>query len=596
MKGGTGVLIDPSNAETNFMEFIKHSKVSYLSNGTFGIAFIVGLTDESYQSPYKHLDAEHFMEPVRSLLIKISIVSNDNNDDGDDSHDSNGSNDSDSDESISDVHLRPISKQDFEREVNIQTDVFLKTMNYTKPLCPAIVFSEYYDSTQTNGELLTLIRSQTKTSRSMRYIDNITSKNTGYTIIAMEMMYDYDTIYEEMKHTTLENEDEMLMTMYAFMLIQLVIKTGYSHADFHTNNAMVYWKDTSYFEDIRGSMLLIDFGMAVKLKPYQMNEFKQYYEQKKYNAFIKKLCNIPRSDGLVPNHYPKSYEICNTKINEELLEKMIVKHEARMNRLVQEFNQTHPDMRLPLSNSIKRQMFPGLFITQPPVHEVHRIMLTNISTDQKHLDVYNIVCEWIRDVIQREDKKRIQQRKRIGDYPQMLHDKTTLQIYSCYNTVYLLSLEEFKLRSKFQLASIVGMYCSGLKIPFEEFETLCGACYSAETIKNECEQYEKMFSNIHIITILDFQYIMLGEPSILDMIKQSPEVLTNPHEYLKKHLVLENASFPSYTWVNDPISKPSELAEEYEFPFANEGGSRRRISKKQKRRTSKTNKRRCYKH
>ena len=54
------------------------------------------------------------------------------------------------------------------------------------------------------------------------------------------------------------------MTIY--LLIMFALKTRYTHADFHAGNIMVNPDDDTYFDGIKGSVILIDFG-AVRTIP-----------------------------------------------------------------------------------------------------------------------------------------------------------------------------------------------------------------------------------------------------------------------------------------------------------------------------------------
>lgn len=582
MKGGTGVLIDPHNAESQFMDFLKHSNVTYLNNGAVGIAFrVVVRSDETgYQSPYKHLDAFKFQQPVTSLLIKISIIGDDNTELK-----------SFSNETDKDVHLHPINADDFKREVNIQTDIFLKTMEYSKPLCPAIVFSKLYDSTHSNGELLSIIRTQMLNENDQRHIDNITRNNTGYTIIAMEMMTNHVTLHEQLsRHDS--NEKKKWVPMLVFMLIELVMKAGYSHGDFHFGNVLVDPTDTSMFHGVTGSMMLIDFGFAVKLTPQEMLKFKRLYADKSYYAFLKKLCATPRADKLIPNQYSNAYHMCGPHLvdhmNNHAIEQLFIQNQQSIDALVHAFNQSHSDILLPFSNAIKHQMFPGL-IDQQTSAPVKRIWLTNIATDEKHWSVYKTVCGWIVEVVDDQQRKNLRLKTSI-----MKDSKYNVQLKSCYITVYLLSLPEFRKRDYFQLAAIVGMYCGGLHVPFEEFETMCVSTYSAEMIKEACLRHNEQLRTVHIVNVSDFimSEIVTKRPTLIEMISSDLEVFTNPSAYVKKHMEIEDRfeGYVTYKWSTDPINNASTTPEEFEFPFASEGGKQSRRKRGRYTRRKRTNK------
>ena len=131
MKGATGVFIDNKNTEQSFLNFLNNASIEYIGSGSYGITFKAYIPDTStYVSDYKYIDYEKYGQPVKSLLVKISslgypkFLTQDN------------------------FPIQPITKEDFVREVNIQTEIFLKTMNTLQPLCPGIVYSNTYEENQ----------------------------------------------------------------------------------------------------------------------------------------------------------------------------------------------------------------------------------------------------------------------------------------------------------------------------------------------------------------------------------------------------------------------------------------------------------------
>ena len=292
INGGTGVFIENQNLEQNFIDFLQNSDIEYLNHGTFGVVFRATLDSTSgYVSKYKNIDSSEYDTPVDSLIIKISSL---------------GYKPTITQEALS-VLISPISENDFKREVNIQTDIFLKTMNYLQPLCPAIVYSNTYSNSET--QIINIIKDKLpQNSRNKDYLSFFIENMTGYTIIGMELLKDYKTIHEWLDISRDHNTYICYMNMAVFILIELAIKTGYSHADFHNSNIMINPNDTLYFsyppqshvgnsrqiQPMNGSVILIDFGLAVKIPIETSNQIKTLYDAKDYAPIIKLLCKIPR--------------------------------------------------------------------------------------------------------------------------------------------------------------------------------------------------------------------------------------------------------------------------------------------------------------
>ena len=130
MIGGTGIFIDQTNMEQNMLDFLSNSSVSFLNSGSNGMAFKATITPTSgYVSKYKNVDYAGYNTPVTNMLIKVGVVSYKSN----------------IPDHISRELIYPTEESEFVKEVNIQTDIFLKTMNYLQPLCPAIVYSNTFD-------------------------------------------------------------------------------------------------------------------------------------------------------------------------------------------------------------------------------------------------------------------------------------------------------------------------------------------------------------------------------------------------------------------------------------------------------------------
>ena len=110
--------------------FLQECRVSYLSSGAFGVIFLVQSDTSPYVSIRNH-------KPVNKMIIKLCGISN---------HTfpltaTIGGNK---------YTVKTVPEKSFEREIEIQTEVFFRTCDYLDPICPCIIHTEVkradYDS------------------------------------------------------------------------------------------------------------------------------------------------------------------------------------------------------------------------------------------------------------------------------------------------------------------------------------------------------------------------------------------------------------------------------------------------------------------
>jgi len=365
-KGGTsnkkgGMLIDTKDSNS-FNEFIENSTFKILSRGANGITF-VATTNTSYTSKYSYLNSYKYGDPVTKLLIKITFI-NDSNDYS---------------ILISPREFNTTKSELFKNEVNIQTDIFLKSMNYLQPICPAIVYADCLTDEPSIKHILSVIKKYTTDSKTS-FICNEIYKNYGYNnfeklgIIGMEFADNYQTLFN------LKNSDkfELYKDMSLYLLLRLAIETGYTHGDFHPGNIMINTTYNNYFKNIMGAPFLIDFGYAQKIPLDILNIIKENYKKKFYTTALKELCNIKRTDNLSMNDYKDFYgwacgqydykkqqpmtEFKNS--TNEVIKILFKRREDAIDNTITLFDQKHStDPKyplLPLSNAVKNKMFSGL--------------------------------------------------------------------------------------------------------------------------------------------------------------------------------------------------------------------------------------------
>lgn len=394
-RGGVIINADPKKA---FDDFMSNSTFQFVSHGAYGITFKATL-NPGVPSPYTRLDYEG---EVRQILLKFAPL-----------YDS-GLTLEQQKEIISkfgavpgevvpssapggydeiELPLTPRSKittcemQSFINEVNIQTDIFLKTMNYLQPICPAIVYSGIIINTSDEFQTLldkmiagsNVVGSRTRTRELLTGINKHRNNFQNLGLIAMEFANDCVLLYS-MRSSMLKPQFEYYKNMAMYLLLKLAIDTGYTHGDFHPGNIFINQATTVYFSGMQGGPLLIDFGQARKIPNNRLQIIRDNYSAGNYVDALKQLCLINRADEVRMLDHKSFYGyVCgaydyydqrvirefpnpantNTQIGE-----LIRAREAAIDAMIQSFEQKHaanPSIPLlPLSNKVKNSMYSGL--------------------------------------------------------------------------------------------------------------------------------------------------------------------------------------------------------------------------------------------
>ena len=362
-----GIFINTKeNANTALEDFLRNSQINVLFSGAFGITFTAKLNPDASTS-YRYLREENFGEPVQYLLIKLCCLF--------DKEKGEMSEVLDFGNPSQELQLKTVDIESFKEEINIQTDIFLKTFSYLQPICPGIVHSEAYQGTSVDT-ILELLSNHLDPS----YKKVLSSINASYEgnefsslgIIAMEFAENYTEFVDAYNSAQSKKEKIYVRLISQYALIELAMQTGYTHGDFHPSNIMVDLENNVYFYNLVGQVLLIDFGMAQKIDPSTMSKIKELYENNKYMEIIEILCEIRRPDGV----YLKDkyiYELlCKpyTDIHPDMADhfiktKLIPMREKFIDELVKEFDNLHKTVSndypyLPLSNEAKNRLYQGM--------------------------------------------------------------------------------------------------------------------------------------------------------------------------------------------------------------------------------------------
>jgi len=280
--------------------------------------------------------------------------------------------------------IRTASIDEFKNEINIQTDIFLKSVNYLQPICPAIVYANHdYNSSELIDQLFYHMeqKGDEKTREFIAFVKSkyrepsLSNTFTRVGLIAMEFASNYFLLQQYIN--TPDQDYAILMEMY--LLIRLALETGYVHGDHHIGNLFIDPYSTTYFSGVRGAPLMIDFGYSKKIPPKYMDMIKKHFKEGKLLDILRIIFHLGRNDHLSMYDYKYEYgwmagywdfrtnaaiDEFKPAINPSLLD-LFARREDAINVTVQYFDWLHtrsPDEfpLLPLSNAAKNKMFEGL--------------------------------------------------------------------------------------------------------------------------------------------------------------------------------------------------------------------------------------------
>lgn len=387
-----GLQISSVSAKEAFEHFISNSKITLLSKGSFGLTFVAKLNPD-IETYYKHVIWYKYNEPVNYILFKICCL-----------YDSEaGENKENIDLTINNVDfsLGSVDVNEFEKEVNIQVDIYFKSLNYLQPYCPGVIYANRAKKDQTTYDLLLTIANNMDSPENSKIIQSIKSALLGdefseIGFIGMEFMQGYDTMFNINRLQPQYKINNLIVGYY--LLIKVAIDTGYTHGDFHNGNILININDNNYFHNAKinnillGAPLLIDFGLSKKLEPEKHKLIKNMYTNKNYGGILKVLCDSGRSDNLNLYNYPHYSWVCKNLQIKPLLDEGIVmalnyifnNREKQIDIIISIFNKLNTNSKqyplLPTSNEIKNKLYSGLIDTKP--------LLVQETDNEEVLDLY----------------------------------------------------------------------------------------------------------------------------------------------------------------------------------------------------------------
>jgi len=388
-KGGVLIKTNPEEAINFFIE--NCSKINWLretANSASGVIFEC-ILKEGVVSPYEMIRSTDFKSSVKKILIKIVGIRSEVRGEYDDDTWSVPF------KTVSPpLGIKNLEKEEtFTREINIQTDIFLKTISYLNPLCPAPIYASIKKDKANAIEFMSKLKMPDEyglfsnaTNRLITVIiEKITSGSIPYLgILGMEIADGYETFFDLYSRGSMRDNIRTYENMIRLKNLELALKTGYSQGDFHTGNMLVNPSVTGYYAGIPGNALIIDFGYANKIPPEKLQEIKQLVSENKFVEALKIFNTLVRSDNLPLSENPEvygwlSYNFDNvTNLNvvydmpHELAEenvKLLALKQAEEKttdaRIAFYNDSSHSGERdkyplLPLSNAVKNSLFEGM--------------------------------------------------------------------------------------------------------------------------------------------------------------------------------------------------------------------------------------------
>ena len=243
--------------EENFIYFIEHSSIEYYNKGNNGIILLAKL-NENIVSPYFYKSINKYNKPINKIVLKLIFITND-----------------EESESIilsDNFEFDQKTEEEFMKEVNSQTNIYLNSISHLEPICPEIFYANIYKNKIFLEHIIKNTKKKELNSIILDYEENIDK----YGIIAMEFVHN-KTLYYYKNH----NFYPLYQNMARYLILRLALETGYTHSDFHIANILIETNYSYYFNEITGKPLLIDFTWAEKIPEDKMLLIKEKCEKKK---------------------------------------------------------------------------------------------------------------------------------------------------------------------------------------------------------------------------------------------------------------------------------------------------------------------------
>jgi hypothetical protein len=277
-----------------FMYYLENAEaIKLISAGSYGYAFLLTLPDNIINDPTnKHMlyrkmtPNKTYGEPVNMLVVKFQFIY----------------------EHVSNPRLKiPVKLADIQNEINVQTDITFKTLNYLQPICPSIVCAIVSTDITSKLRLCHLLFSKAIgiTSTEKQIIEKEVMIY-GVGLIAMELVYNSFTLHHYLESPNVNKLNKIkALNIARYTMLKLALDTEYNHGDFHKGNILIQLNG-DYFKRMNGnpvklSASIIDFGRTKKIHPEIMNKIRECVRNKEYRKALGYLCSPEGSNKYISN-------------------------------------------------------------------------------------------------------------------------------------------------------------------------------------------------------------------------------------------------------------------------------------------------------
>jgi hypothetical protein len=333
---GSGVIIINGEPENAFNEFIEESNVKLLTDqSSFGVIFEAKLNYEfKDKDDFIYKDSTSFKEDkiINKILIKIVALRRDTNNINYWEYGFNNQ-----------KYKFSNTISEFINEVQIQQDVYIKTLRYLEPICPAII---HIDIPIKRNLIRTLIKKtdDEQTKNILKKIEE--SVNIDFIgLIVMEIADGYKPLYDFIYNNNYNFDiKENYKCMAKLQLFKMAKYAGYLHNDFHADNILLNRNYEGIYDGIKGKVLLIDFGFSTSIyNNDKINYLNNYLSNNNYQEFFDYVYyNLKRPDGTKFTDRKDLYQWIikpynETKNNTEYI-KFFQEKEIKINKIKQQQN------------------------------------------------------------------------------------------------------------------------------------------------------------------------------------------------------------------------------------------------------------------
>lgn len=240
--------------------FLMNSTFEYSGIGASSITLKCNFNKDPNKSPYYGLSAFATLgQPITCILLKLSFWAN--------HHTKRQENKKKHKIGTYEQQFSHLMTFEIEKEANIQHIIYENTLLENKafnPICPAILFCQSSPlSKNDNNFLINHILSNLTNTNDANYVKIFLGEHVIFT--AMEFFPNSKSIKELISNSNDENFKKQIAAIELHSLSRLH-KLGFKHNDLHFEN-LLFVPDYKFYEkEINGSIYIIDFGLANKIK------------------------------------------------------------------------------------------------------------------------------------------------------------------------------------------------------------------------------------------------------------------------------------------------------------------------------------------